>query len=326
MRAARLVAPGRFEVVEAPDPSPTPEQVVVRMHRASICGSDLHVVYDGFCQHDFPAPAGYPGHEGVGMVLQAGDEVVDVQAGDWVLTAPRPHDAGCFAGLQAVDASSVVLLPEGADLDRVLMAQQLGTVLFAARRFLEGVPRTTAAVIGAGSVGTFFVQVLRRAGFHTIVISDLEAHRLEVAAELGAAITVQAPRESLAQVVHDVTEGAGADLVIEAAGYDRTRAEAIAAAAPGARVGLFGFPESPGEAPFPFDLAFRKSLTIQTSVGSQQEPDLRSFREAVSGIAAGDYEVGYLLAPAFPVERIQEAMEAARARRGLKVSITFGGS
>jgi L-iditol 2-dehydrogenase len=299
---------------------------MVRMHRASICGSDLHVVYDGFCQHDFPAPPGYPGHEGVGVVVEAGDEVAEIQPGDRVLTAPRPLDAGCFAELQAVDGASVVPLPENADMDRLLMAQQLGTVLFAARRFLDGVPRTTAAVIGAGSVGTFFVQVLRRAGFQAIVVSDLEPHRLEVARELGAATTVHAPGQSLAEAVNDLTDGAGADLVIEAAGYDAARSEAIAAAAPGGRVGLFGFPESMGDSPFPFDMAFRKALTIQTSVGSQHEPQLRSFREAVAGIAGGEYEVDYLLAPAFPLERIQEAMEAARARRGLKVSITLGGS
>lgn len=320
------MAPGRFEVGDLPDPSPTPQQLSVRMHRASICGSDLHVVYDGFSQHDLPAPPGYPGHEGVGVVVEAGDEVSGVGPGDRVLTAPRPLDAGCFAELQALDGTSVVRLPDSADMDRLLMAQQLGTVLFAARRFLDGVPRATAAVIGAGSVGTFFVQVLRRAGFPSIVVSDLEPHRLEVARELGATTTVQAPGQSLAEAVHELTVGAGADLVIEAAGYDAARGEAIAATAPGGRVGLFGFPESKGDSPFPFDMAFRKALTIQTSVGSQQEPGLRSFREAVDGIAGGDYEVDHLLAPTFPLGRIEEAMEAARARRGLKVSITFGGS
>ena len=307
MRAGVLVAPGRFEVVDAADPSPTPGQVLVRTHRASICGSDLHVVYDGFHQHDFPAPPGYPGHEGVGVVVGTGRRV---------LTAPVPTEAGCFAELQAVAAESVLPLPDGADMDRMLLAQQLGTVLFAGRRFLKGVTPGIAVVIGAGSAGTFFVQVLKRAGFREIIVSDLEPHRLDVARELGATATVHAPRESIGE--------AGADLVIEAAGYDQTRAEAITAAAPGARVGLFGFPESQGLAPFPFDLAFRKSLTIQTSVGTQSEPGLRSFREAIEGIAAGVYEVDYMLAPTYPVERIQEAMEAARARRGVKVSITFG--
>ena len=309
MKAAVLVGPGRFEVAEVPDPSPTPGQVLVRTHRASICGSDLHVVYDGFHQHDFPAPPGYPGHEGVGVIVATGERV---------LTAPVPSESGCFAELQAVAEESLVPIPDGADPDRVLMAQQLGTVLFAARRFLDGVPPLTAVVIGAGSVGTFFVQVLKRAGFRDIIVSDLEPHRLDVARELGATATVRAPAETVAE--------ANADIVIEAAGYNATRAEAIAAAAPGGRVGLFGFPESQGLAPFPFELAFRKSLTIQTSVGTQAEPGLRSFREAVQAIASGEYEVDYLLAPTYPVERIQEAIEAAHARRGVKVSITFGES
>ncbi|HEX6348183.1 MAG TPA: zinc-binding dehydrogenase [Candidatus Dormibacteraeota bacterium] len=309
MRAAVLAAPGRFEVVDTPDPSPTPGQLLVRTRRASICGSDLHVVYDGFQQHDFPAPPGYPGHEGVGVVVATGQPV---------LTAPVPFEAGCFAELQAVAEESVVPIPEGADPDRVLMAQQLGTVLFAARRFLDGVPTNTAVVIGAGSVGTFFVQVLRRAGFRDIIVSDRESHRLDVARELGATAVVRAPQETVAE--------ANADLVIEAAGCDETRSEAIAAAAPGGRVGLFGFPETDGLAPFPFNLAFRKSLTIQTSVGTQAEPGLRSFREAVQAIANGDYEVDYLLAPTYPLERIQEAIEAARARQGVKVSISFGES
>jgi L-iditol 2-dehydrogenase len=317
MKAARLTGPGRFEVVDAPAPSPTSGQVLVRTHRASICGSDLHVVYDGFSQHDFPAPLGYPGHEGVGVVEETGERV---------LVAPVPLDAACFCELQAVAEASLVRLPDGADMDRLLMAQQLGTVLFAARRFLDGVHPGTAVVIGAGSVGTFFVQVLKHAGFENVIVSDLEPHRLDVAHELGATVTVHAPAESVADAALDVTGGAGADLVIEAAGYDATRTDAIAAAGLGARVGLFGFPESTGFAQFPFEVAFRKSLTIQTSVGTQLEPGLLSFREAVEGIASGRYEVDYLLAPVYPVERIQEAIEAARARRGVKVSITFGGS
>ena len=90
MKAAVLVGPGRFEVAEVPDPSPTPGQVLVRTHRAAICGSDLHVVYDGFHQHDFPAPPGYPGHEGVGVIVATGERV---------LTAPVPSAVPRFSKL-----------------------------------------------------------------------------------------------------------------------------------------------------------------------------------------------------------------------------------
>src|SRR5207248_4501313 len=149
-----------------------------------------------------------------------------VATGERVLTAPVPSESGCFAELQAVAEESLVPIPDGADPDRVLMAQQLGTVLFASRRFLDGVRPGTAVVIGAGSVGTFFVQVLKQAGFENIVVSDLEPHRLDVAGELGATVLVHAPAESVADAAHDVTGGVGADLVLEAAGYDATRTDA----------------------------------------------------------------------------------------------------
>jgi L-iditol 2-dehydrogenase len=325
MRAGVLVEPGRMECREFTVPSPAAGRVVVRSHRASICGSDLHVVYDGFSHWECPAPAGYPGHEGVGEVLAVGAGVSGIAPGDRVLTVPMPPEAMCFAELQDIAAGSLIVLPADGDLDRLLLAQQLGTVLYASRRFLEGLaPGGTAVVIGAGSVGLYFLQALRRAGFGRVIVSDLEPHRLEIARELGAAAVVRAPSESVVEAALDLTSGAGAELVIEAAGYDATRAQAVEAAAVGGRVGFFGFPERKGDAVFPFESAFRRALTMMTSVGTQSEPGLRSFREAADAIHRGDYEVDYMLAPAFPVEEIQEAMEAARARAGVKVSVTFG--
>jgi threonine dehydrogenase-like Zn-dependent dehydrogenase len=94
-----------------------------------------------------------------------------------VLVAPVPLLARCFAEWQVVPGRSLVKLPDGADLDRLLMAQQLGTTVYAMRRFW---PETvagpaaglTAAICGAGSAGLFFAQLTRRAGFSTVVIAS----------------------------------------------------------------------------------------------------------------------------------------------------------
>src|SRR5258708_3463680 len=80
--------------------------------------------------------------------------------------------------------------------EALLMAQQLGTVIFALARFWSGPPGETATVIGAGSAGLHFAQLLRRAGFAHVVVADLHAHRLEAARAIGADVTVLAPRES----------------------------------------------------------------------------------------------------------------------------------
>lgn len=326
MRAAVFAGPGRIECREVPDPVPGPGQLLVRTHRASICGSDVHVVFDGFSRYEPPGPPGYPGHEGVGHVAEAGAGVEGFQPGDPVLCCPEPAVSMCFAELQVIAATSAIPLPADADIDRLLLAQQLGTVLFAARRFFAGAdPRATAVVIGAGSVGLYFLQALRHAGFRRIAVSDLEPHRLDLARELGASVTVLAPAESIVEAALELSGGVGAGVVIEAAGYDRCRGDAILSAATEARVGLFGYPEVRGDAPFPFEAAFRKALTIQTSTGTQREPGLSSFREAVRAIAAGEYAVDYMLAPVYPVERVQEAFEAARARQAVKIGVGFGG-
>ncbi len=326
MRAARLVAAGRVEVGSFPVPEPAPGQVLVRMWRSSICGSDVHVVFDGFEPDDLPAAPGYPGHEGVGEVVES--RSAWFATGDAVLTVPIPAQAACFADFQVVDETSLVSLPAGGEPARLLMAQQLGTTIYAFRRFWPAFDGEagSATVIGAGSAGLFFVQQLRHAGFERVIVADREAARLEIARELGATIYVRAPQESVVEATMDLTGGEGADLVIEAAGYDACRAQAVEAVRRGGRVGLFGFPERKGEAPFPINTAFRKGATIEFSVGAQLEPGLRSFRDAVDAIRAGSIEVGYCLAPCFQIEDVAEALQTARERgRGaVKIGVELG--
>lgn len=324
MRAARLVAPARVEVDDAPSPVPGDGEVLVRMRAASICGSDVHVVFDGFADPEqLPARPGFPGHEGVGQVLES--RSVGFEPGDLVLTVPPPAVAGCFAELQAIAGWSLVGLPPGSDLPRLLMAQQLGTTVYAFRRFWPAGGAVTAVVIGAGSAGLFFLQLLRLAGCPDVVVADLEPARLAVARSLGASLCVAAPEESVVEAVLDRT-GDGADLVIEAAGYDVCRAQAVEAVRPGGRLGFFGFPERPGQAPFPVAAAFRKGVTIEFSVGAQREPGLRSFRDALDLITSGRIQVGYCLGARVPLERAPEALQQARQRgRGaVKVTIEMG--
>ncbi|HZV49722.1 MAG TPA: zinc-binding dehydrogenase [Candidatus Dormibacteraeota bacterium] len=322
MNAAVLVAPGRIELDRFEVPEPAPGQVLVRMRAASICGSDLHVIFDGFHRGNLGRP-GYPGHEGVGEVVAS--DHPDFSPGQPVLTVPAPpEDNRCFAEYVCLDARFVLPLPPGGDPGRLLLAQQLGTTIHAMRRFWpSGGEAGCATVLGAGSAGLFFLQQLRAAGFETVIVSDLEPYRLEVARELGADLVVHAPRESVVEATMDLTGGVGADLVIEAAGYDECRARCVEAVRQRGRIGFFGYPERPGSAPFPVELAFRKAPTIEFSVGTQHEPSLRSFREALDAIHEGRVEVGYCLEPRFPLTGAPEAFATARERRpgAIKVGI-----
>ncbi|WP_243794753.1 zinc-binding dehydrogenase [Saccharopolyspora gloriosae] len=179
-----------------------------------------------------------------------------------------------------------------------------------ARRGAEA-PRS-AAIIGAGSAGLFFLQQLIRSGCESVVISDLNAERLATAARLGATEIVHAPTESVVDAVRDLTGGAGADLVIEAAGYDVCRAEAVEAARERGTLGLFGYPERRGSSPFPVDRCFRKSLSMEWISKTQSEPGLASFRAALAAIGRGDIEIDHCLESMHELDEAPAAMDLAR--------------
>ena len=324
MRAARLIGPGKLVVRDEPTPNPAEDEVLVRSKRASICGSDLHIVFDGFYRGSYPGPPGFPGHEGVGQVEEsAGGD--DLAPGSWVLAVPNPPAARCYAELQAVPRASLLALPDGGDPDRLLLAQQLGTVVFAFRRHWpagRSAEGATAAICGAGSAGLFFVQLCRRAGFAKVVVADRSPDRLAIAERFGADVRVEASGDAFVEAALDETAGQGADLVIEAAGYDATRIQCLEAVRKDGRVGYFGFPEQPsGHAPWSYGDAWRKTPSIEITNGTQLEPGLRSFKEAIALIHAGEIDVEPFLEDVFPLEEVQEAFEAAYDQRGGKIAV-----
>jgi len=321
MRAGRLVGPGRVEVDRVPVPSPQAGEVLLRTLGASICGSDVHTVFNRD-HEEFSHPPGFPGHESVGEVLESRSP--RHAAGDLVLATPVPSTSRAFADRQAVADAFLVPLPADADVETAMMAQQLGTVVFALKRFWPGPAGETAAVIGAGSAGLHFTQLLRRAGFGHIVVADRHAHRLDAARALGADVTVLAPAESVVEAVMDLTAGRGADLVVEAAGRDATRVLALRAVADAGRVGYFGLPERGGDMTFPYGEVFRRRPTIEVSAGAQLEPGLASFREAVERIASGELDVSRLVTHRLGIERLPEALALAReGDAAIKVAIDF---
>lgn len=325
MLAACLTAPGAIELAEFDDPTPPDAGVVVEMHFASICGSDVHITFDGLHEPALLGKPGYPGHEGVGIVVESRAELFPV--GTRVLTVPPGPAGGCFAQYQAVRASHLLPLPENMEMQRALMAQQLGTTVFALKKFLSpqraGSIRT-AAVLGAGSAGLYFLQQLLAAGVKTIV-SDLDPYRLEIARRLGASDTVLVPHDSIIDSASEASAGQGVDLVIEAAGYDSCRREAVEIVRPGGSIGLFGYPERKGPSPFPVHQAFRKSVTAEWISGTQSEPGLASFRTALEMIQSGFIEVDYCLESLYPLAQLTDALEAAQAhgKGAAKVSLAI---
>ena len=321
MKASRWVERGRVECEDVPAPTPAEGELLVRTRFASICGSDLHSVFLNAPGGE--RPPGFPGHESVGVVVES--SVAGFEAGDPVLTVPQAGAGRCLAEYQALPASACIKLPPDRPLDHLLMAQQLGTVVYALRKHRVDVTEKDAVVIGQGSAGAFFTFLLRRAGARRIVVSDCSPARLAYSRALGADVAIDATEEDTRAQVLAATEGRGGAVVVEAVGSRATLLESVELAAPGATLIWFGLPE--GAEPYAFNFAgfFRRQLTAYSVFGAQGEPGLVSFRHAVHLIADGAIDVGPLLSHVLPIDQVEEAFHIAHERRdnALKVSISF---
>ena len=310
----------RCDLVPVPDPEPG--KVLVRTRLASICGSDLHIVYMGWNAHEFPLPHGYPGHEGLGEVVDGGG--TDFAPGDLVLTAPNIWNSRTFAGYQLIEPHFLLKLPRHVPEKHLLMAQQLGTVVFGCRR-LPSLIGQTVVVVGQGSVGLFHDFMLRRLGAHRIIGIEPVPERLAAGRAMGLDEAVDVSGRRATEAVMDLTGGEGADLVIEAVGSVETLNQTLQLAKPLGRIAVFGLPPTMKRVPFDWDTFFRKRLDMHTVFGAQDEPGLPAFQIAVDYIARGDIDMAPFVTHTFPIDSVQEAFDLAHSKEdgALKVSLTF---
>ena len=306
-RAVTRGEAGQLELREAPVPSLADGEVLTRITVAAVCGSDItSTFYRPAAGVSLP---GRPGHEGVGVVSLSRHPAFE--PGDLVLVLPRGGEPGTFADYLALPASQLIKLSPDADPALMVTAQQLGTVIFALRRFAPP-PRGATLVLGAGPAGQAFVQLLRQQTDLDVTCVDVLEDRLTRAARFGARTIALAGVTALDALLADRPDGY--DFVVEAAGTDESRRLAMTCASSGATIGFFGVPVA-DEITVPFNRLFRREVTIRMAFGAQREPGLASFREAVRAVAEGRVETRSTITHREPLERIQTALERVRDKR-----------
>ncbi|MEM9132764.1 MAG: zinc-binding dehydrogenase [Actinomycetota bacterium] len=325
MRAGRMVGVNHMVCEETSVRPPTDGDLVVRTSFASICGSDLHVVCHGVDVPPLPCAHGFPGHEGIGEVVAS--HAPGFADGDLVLTAPNAMIGACFNEFQTIPARYCLPLPRTELPDeQLLMAQQLGTVIFALRKNPVDVVGKTVAVLGQGSAGLFFAHLLRRAGAAAVITADLVPRRLELSRAMGADVAVLNRGGDLRQAVLDHTGGRGADHVVEAVGRRETLLQSVELARPDGTMLWFGLPDSEEPVPIDFRGFFRKRLSAWSAYGAQEEPGLASFQAATDLIVRGEIDVSQVVSHILPVEDIDEAFALANdpgVDDAVKVSLSF---
>ena len=323
MRAAVALDLGIISCEEIRIPAIAENEVLVRTIAASICGSDLHMLDTGWAMHAFPAMAGHPGHEAMGQVVQSRSD--RIAEGDIVLTTPHIWNSRCFAEYQAVDDAHVLKLSPGVDVDTITLSQQLGTVVYAAKRLPATLQGQSCVVIGQGSAGLFWDFQLKLLGAEKIFSVEPLSWRRKLGLSYGVDQAIDVTGKEAVDAVNDMTGGIGADLVIEAVGSTETLSQAFHFVRDEGSVVLFGLPESEDPVPFDYSQMFKSRANAFTVLGSQDEVGLKSYAEAVRLISSGQIDVAPIISHRINIADIDQAFEVARERvdGAVKIGVTF---
>lgn len=311
MLAGHITHPGRIALVEHPEPTlPAPEAgtpgvIVFEPQLACLCGSDVPFFRDP--EGEYPRQIGHSLHEMIGRVVDTNG--TRFQAGDRVLAVPVDQ-VGCFERYLVSEERAIPLDGRATD-EQALLAQPLGTVLFALKK-LPSLLDQTVAVVGQGPIGQLFVLAIRNLGAREIIAVDPLAGRLEASLLSGATRVVCSSNVDPAEAVLDATDGVGVDVVVEAVGHEEQALNlCIELARPAGRILYFGVPPDELDGVRWMRL-FRKNLTVHTSVN----PDFRrDFPLAMQWIAEGRVNVDHLVTHRFPFGEIQDAFETFAERR-----------
>lgn len=326
---------------------PVPELIaaddaVVRVEVSGICGSDLHI-YHG----RVPVEAGFTiGHEFVGTVLAAGEDVERVAVGDRVLGTFHTACATCssclrgdyhrclrgrtfghgskLGNLQGAQAEQLLVpranlglrrVPEGMSADVALFAGDVMGTGFHAIAHAGMRPGDTVAVLGLGPVGLCAVQAALAGGAVAVFAVDSVEQRLAMAAELGATplhLTESDPKREL----RAATGGLGADVVVDAVGDPAPLAMAISLARDAGTVSGIG--AYAGKAEVPIGLAWLKGLQLRLGLANV----IAHLDRVLALMEAGRLDPTPLVSDHMPLERAAEAYAAYDRREALKIVLT----
>jgi L-iditol 2-dehydrogenase len=343
MKALVLSKYRQLEMAEVATPSAGAGEVLIRVGACGICGSDVHG-YDGSSGRRIPPIV--MGHEAAGRIAAVGAGVTGLKEGDRVtfdstiycgvcgyctrgevnlcdhrqvlgVSCGDYSRAGAFAEFVAVPARVVYKLPESISFAEAAMLEAVAVAIHAVS-LADTSAESTALVVGAGTIGVLILQALRAAGCERVLVSDVDATRLKMAKELGAADALLA-REDVVEQIVQCTGGVGVDVAMEAAGRNETVNAAIASVRKGGTVVLVG--NISPEVTLPLQKVVTRQIRLQGSCASAGE-----YPEAIKLMANGAIRVKPLITAIAPLAEGPQWFERLYAHEPnlLKVVLTPG--
>jgi len=306
MKAAVLTGPRRFRVEEVAPPQPGPGEVRIRLEGCGVCASNV-TPWEGPDWMRFPTEPGGLGHEGWGVIDALGSGVEGVSVGDRV-AALSQHS---YAEFDVADAAVVVPLPVELD-GRPFPGEPLGCAMnILARSGIE--PGQTVAIVGIGFLGAVLTRLAANAGARVIAISRRTC-ALEAARRIGAAETVVMDDHwRIIEAVRELTGGALCERVIEAVGKQWPLDLAAELTRERGRLVIAGYHQ---DGPRQVNMQLWNWRGLDVVNAHERDPAVYAagVRAAVGAVVRGELDPGPLLTHRYPLNRLDEALEATRDR------------
>lgn len=346
MKALVYEGPGRKSWTEVADPTITdPRDAIIEVDTVAICGTDLHILGG-----DVPEvqPGRILGHEAVGTVVEVGSGISGLRPGDRVLASCISACGVCrycrqgsygqcvngggwilghlvdgvqaqYARLPFADTSTYKLAPDITDEAAVLLADILPTSYEVGVLNGRVGPGDTVAIVGAGPIGLAAILCARLYSPSHIVVVDPAEQRLRAATRLGADVVVK-PDDNPLERIRALTEGLGADTVMEAVGKPETFEMSVTLVRPGGRVANIGVHGKP--VTLRLEQLWSRNITITTGL-----VDTYSTPTLLRMLSAGQLDVDDMITHRFALDDFMEAYDvfARSAQTGaLKVVLSRG--
>lgn len=318
-----MTEPHKISFREVDIPQTGPDQVLVKIKKIGVCGSDIHV-YHG--THPFTSYPVTQGHEVSGQIVELGEYVKDLKVGQKVTIEPQVFCGRCYPCLHgkynlceklkvmgfqttgtaseyfAVDASKVTPLPDEMTYGEGAMIEPLAVTVHAAKRFPE-VKGAKAVVLGCGPIGILLVQTLKALGAAEVLATDISDTRLEIAKSVGADYAVNTKDADFGQALLEAFGPDKADVIYECAGTDITMDQAIQNARKGSTIILVA--------------VFGKPATVDLAVLNDHELDLNTtmmyrhedYVDAIRLVNEGKIRLKPLQSAHFSFEKYLEAYQ-----------------
>ncbi len=330
-------APKSTEVRRVPKPTPGPDEVLIRVRVASICGTDVHIYdWDAWAEARIKTPL-IQGHEFAGEIEKVGSAVVGLRKGDYVsaeghIACGRCHMCrtgnahvcktvailgidrdGSFAEYLKVPAANVIVNDPSLPPELATIQDPLGNAVYTVTN--ANVPGKAVAIFGLGPIGLMAVALCRAmAAGRVIAIGHTNDYRMRLAREVGANLVLRS-NEGLVDKILDATAGEGVDEVLEFSGSEQAVQQAIEIVRPAGGIHILGFFTKP------LSLNVSEIVTKGVSMhGIHGRLMFKTWAQMGGLLRSGNVNLRPILTHRFPLEKYDEAMSVMRSGNCGKVA------